>query len=157
MQKSEYYFTFESNYKQESTFLQETIMKNDIKKESITSEGCKVKLRAVHDTLDMVNGKWKISIISSLSFGKRRFMELQREVEGVGAKMLSKELRELEINGLLTRKVCDTKPITVEYELSEYGKTLQNIINEMIKWGLNHRERIKEECHKQLNRTPISE
>lgn len=124
-------------------------MKNEIEKKSITNDGCKVKLRAVHDTLDMLSGKWKISIITSLSFGKRRFMELQREVEGVGAKMLSKELRELEINGLVTRKVCDTKPITVEYELSAYGETLQNIIKEMIHWGLNHREKIKEESHRQ--------
>jgi len=111
---------------------------------SINEEGCKVKLRAVQDTLDILKGKWKISIISSLSFGKRRFMELQREVDGIGAKMLSKELQELEINGLISRTVCDTKPITVEYELSDYGKTLQNIINEMIDWGLNHRTNIIE-------------
>jgi len=125
------------------------LMKNEIEKKSITSEGCKAKLRAIHDTLDILNGKWKISIITSLSFGKRRFMELQREVEGIGAKMLSKELRELEINGLVTRKVCDTKPITVEYELSAYGETLQGITNEMINWGLKHREKIKEELHRQ--------
>jgi len=119
-------------------------MENKDAKISINEEGCKVKLRAVQDTLDILKGKWKISIISSLSFGKRRFMELQREVDGIGAKMLSKELQELEINGLISRTVCDTKPITVEYELSDYGKTLQNIINEMIDWGLNHRTNIIE-------------
>ncbi|WP_317127317.1 winged helix-turn-helix transcriptional regulator [Albibacterium bauzanense] len=119
-------------------------MENKNTKISIHDEGCKVKLRAVQDTLDILKGKWKISIISSLSFGKRRFMELQREVDGIGAKMLSKELQELEINGLISRTVCDTKPITVEYELSDYGKTLQNIINEMINWGLNHRVNIVE-------------
>jgi|SRR5690606_1397061 len=119
-------------------------MENKTAKISINEEGCKVKLRAVQDTLDILKGKWKISIISSLSFGKRRFMELQREVDGIGAKMLSKELQELEINGLILRTVCDTKPITVEYELSDYGKTLQNIINEMIKWGENHRATIIE-------------
>lgn len=119
-------------------------MENTDTKISIRDEGCKVKLRAVQDTLDILKGKWKISIISSLSFGKRRFMELQREVDGIGAKMLSKELQELEINGLISRTVCDTKPITVEYELSDYGKTLQNIINEMIDWGLNHRVNIVE-------------
>ena len=119
-------------------------MENKNEQASITEDGCKVKLRAVQDTLDILKGKWKISIISSLSFGKRRFMELQREVEGIGAKMLSKELQELEINGLVSRKVCDTKPITVEYELSDYGKTLQSIINEMIDWGLNHRSNIIE-------------
>jgi len=74
-------------------------------------------------------------------------MELQREVEGIGAKMLSKELSELEINGLISRKVCNTKPITVEYELSDYGKTLQPITQEMMNWGLQHRERIRQQCH----------
>src|SRR5690606_15380978 len=119
-------------------------MENNNSKISINEEGSIIKLRAVQDNLAILKGKWKISIISSLSFGKRRFMELQREVDGIGAKMLSKELQELEINGLISRTVCDTKPITVEYELSDYGKTLQNIINEMISWGLNHRANLVE-------------
>ncbi|MBN8788625.1 MAG: helix-turn-helix transcriptional regulator [Terrimonas sp.] len=103
---------------------------------------CTSHLRAIHDTLDMLNGKWKIAIIGSLSFGKKRFMELQREVTGIGSKMLSKELRDLEINELVKRTVYDTKPVTVEYELTDYGKTLQSIINEMAKWGTQHRKRI---------------
>ncbi len=112
-------------------------------------EACKGQLRAVHDTLDLLSGKWKISIISSLSFnGKRRFMELQREVEGIGAKMLSKELRELELNELVVRTVYDTKPVTVEYELSAYGKTLHTVIAEMAKWGTQHRKRIKASLEK---------
>lgn len=104
--------------------------------------GCKAKIRSVQDTLDILGGKWKISIIGSLSFGKKRFMELQREVEGVGAKMLSKELRDLEINELVTRTVYNTKPVTVEYELTDYGKTLQPVISAMMEWGENHRRRI---------------
>ena len=106
------------------------------------SDECKSHLRAVHDTLDLLSGKWKISIIVSLSFGKKRFMELQREVEGVGSKMLSKELRDLEINDLVKRSVYDTKPVTVEYELTSYGKTLEDIIREMVRWGHEHRKRI---------------
>jgi DNA-binding HxlR family transcriptional regulator len=106
------------------------------------TDACVVKLRAIHDTLDLLNGKWKIAIIGSLSFGKRRFMELQREVEGVGSKMLSKELRDLEMNELVKRTVYDTKPVTVEYELTPYGKTLEDIIAELAKWGLKHRQRI---------------
>ena len=105
-------------------------------------EECQSHIRAIHDALDILNGKWKIAIIGSLHFGKKRFMQLQREVEGIGAKMLSKELRDLEINELVTRTVYDTKPVTVEYELTEYGKTLQYIIKEMSKWGARHRERI---------------
>src|SRR5262245_18007218 len=100
----------------------------------MTTEACQKKLRAVHDTLDLLSGKWKISIIGSLSFGKKRFMELQREVEGVGAKMLSKELRELEMNKLITYTVYATKPVTVEYELTPYGRSLEDMIDEMAKW-----------------------
>jgi DNA-binding HxlR family transcriptional regulator len=107
------------------------------------TKSCQEKLRDIHDTLDLINGKWKISIISSLSFsGKKRFMELQREIGGIGAKMLSKELKELEINKLVKRTVFDTKPVTVEYELTPYGKTLEAIIHEMAKWGSLHRKRI---------------
>lgn len=108
-------------------------------------ESCKVYLNAVQDTLDILKGKWKITIISCLSFGKRRFLELQREIGGIGAKMLSKELQDLEMNGLISRTVCDTKPITVEYELSDYGRTLQGIIDEMVDWGKKHREKIQAE------------
>lgn len=103
---------------------------------------CKSMLRAVHDTLDILSGKWKITIIGSLHFGKKRFMEMQRDVEGIGAKMLSKELRDLEMNELVKRTVFDTKPVTVEYELTEYGKTLEAIIQEMTKWGVEHRKRM---------------
>jgi DNA-binding HxlR family transcriptional regulator len=117
----------------------------------IQREHCTQTLRAIHDTLDVLNGKWKIAIIGSLSFGKRRFMELQREVEGIGAKMLSKELKELEVNELVKRTVLDTKPVTVEYELTEYGQTLQGIVNEMEKWGVNHRQRI---MHKEREMEP---
>ena len=121
------------------------MLKPDMSKKAIIhdADACKGKLRSVHDTLDILSGKWKISIISSLSInGKRRFMELQRDVEGIGAKMLSKELKELEINELLVRTVYDTKPVTVEYELTPYGKTLQAIIYEMSIWGIQHRKRI---------------
>lgn len=127
----------------------ETINQNPVKNKTDASAGsvtCKAYLCSVQDTLDILKGKWKISIISCLSFGKRRFLELQREVGGIGAKMLSKELQDLEANDLVLRKVCDTKPITVEYELTDYGRTLQDIIDEMERWGKKHREKIQNEC-----------
>lgn len=69
-------------------------------------------------------------------------MELHRLLAGIGPKMLSKELQELEINGLITRTVMNTKPITVEYELTSYGRSLKPIIDEMALWGKNHRGKI---------------
>jgi DNA-binding HxlR family transcriptional regulator len=69
-------------------------------------------------------------------------MELQRVGEGIGSKMLSKQLQELELNGLIIRSVMDTKPVTVEYELTEYGRTLKPVITEMASWGKQHREKV---------------
>lgn len=68
-----------------------------------------------------------------------RFMDLLREVDGIGAKMLSKELQDMEMNHLIRRTVLDTKPVSVEYDVTEYGKTLEPIIDEIAKWGITYR------------------
>jgi DNA-binding HxlR family transcriptional regulator len=108
---------------------------------------CSAHHRAIRDTMDILSGKWKIRIIGSLSFGKQRFMELKANIDGIAAKMLSKELQLLEVNGLVTRTVLETKPITVEYQLTEYGHSLQPIIHEMSSWGIQHRERVIQEMN----------
>jgi DNA-binding HxlR family transcriptional regulator len=98
---------------------------------------------AIRDAMEVLNGKWKILIIGTLmTGGKKRFMELLREVDGIAAKMLSKELQELEMHKLISRTVCSTKPVTVEYEITEYGKKLDKILMELTNWGLEHREMI---------------
>ena len=107
-----------------------------------TVSDCTKQLLAINDALDILRGKWKIRIIGSLTFGKKRFKEMQREVQGITAKMLSKELKELEVNELVLRTVRNTTPVTVEYELTEYGKTLDNVIEELRDWGTKHRRRI---------------
>ncbi|WP_262511453.1 winged helix-turn-helix transcriptional regulator [Flavobacterium aquicola] len=73
--------------------------------------------------------------------GAKKFNELSRSV-GISPRILSKELQELEINGLISRTVCDTKPITVEYALTDYSKTLEDVIISMCKWGEMHRKTI---------------
>ena len=73
---------------------------------------------ALWDALDILNGKWKIAIMCSLNEKKKRFKELQRDIGRITGKMLSKELKELEMNELVTRTVLNTKPVTVEYELT---------------------------------------
>ncbi len=101
----------------------------------------KKELMAVHDAMDVLNGKWKISIISSICFySKRRFSDILNDVSGISNKMLSKELKELEINRLISRTVLNTQPITVQYQLTEYGLTLQGIISDLADWGINHRK-----------------
>jgi len=113
-----------------------------IEREDLDQDACSVHHLAIRDTMDILSGKWKIRIIGSLSFGKKRFMELKANIVGIAAKMLSKELQELEVNGLVKRTVLETKPVTVEYELTVYGQSLKPIINEMAAWGTQHRKRV---------------
>jgi len=107
-----------------------------------SSTECVKMLLPVKDALDILSGKWKLPIILSLSFGKKRFKQMLREIPGITPKMLSKELKELEINELADRKVYDTVPVSVEYELTSYGKTLKPLIGELHNWGAKHRKRI---------------
>ncbi len=96
---------------------------------------------AVTDTLELLSGKWKLPIIVTLSFKTYRFKELAREV-GITPRMLSKELKDLEMNELVIRSVKNTKPVTVEYSMAPYAATLNGVIREMKRWGEKHRARI---------------
>jgi DNA-binding HxlR family transcriptional regulator len=102
---------------------------------------CRKAQLAIQDTLSVVNGKWKLVIISILMNGSRRFKELSREA-GISPRVLSKELQELEMNQLVTRTVCDTRPVTVEYAVTPYCKTLEEVIGAMNRWGLQHRQQM---------------
>lgn len=119
-------------------------MKEAIQREQImlSPAACGARHRAISDTMDILSGKWKIRIIGELVFGKKRFGELLSSIHGIAAKMLSKELHDLEMNQMIKRTVMETKPITVEYELTPYGETVTPIINAMATWGHEHRERI---------------
>jgi len=97
---------------------------------------------AINDTMNVLNGKWKLPIIGSLLYGKKRFKELEREIPKITPRMLSKELKDLEVNGIVTRTVYNTSPVTVEYELTESGNTLNTVLDAMIAWGLQHRKMV---------------
>ncbi|CAN5414927.1 hypothetical protein BH09BAC1_BH09BAC1_09080 [soil metagenome] len=104
---------------------------------------CSKHLLPIRDTLELLSGKWKIMIIMSLiQNDKLRFKELQRELSPVTGKVLSKELKELEQNGIITRTVFDTAPITVEYALTPYGRTLKSAIIALHTWGSEHRKKM---------------
>ena len=103
----------------------------------------KKEMMAVHDAMDVLNGKWKIYIISSIChYNRRSFSDILNDVVGISNKMLSKELKELEINKLVERTVLDTHPVTVQYELTKHGKTLKTIIDNLTDWGIAHRKEI---------------
>lgn len=83
----------------------------------------------------MIGGKWAMPIIYNLSKGKMRFKEIERTVEGINTRMLVKELKNLEANGIITRQVFATVPPTVEYALTEKGDKLLPSIKSLHQWG----------------------
>jgi DNA-binding HxlR family transcriptional regulator len=103
---------------------------------------CRRAMAAVKDALYVLNGKWKLPLIVALSEGPLRFKELQRKTEGITPKILSKELKELELNEFVNRTVYATSPVTVEYELTPYSKTLDRVLIELQAWGEKHRQYI---------------
>jgi DNA-binding HxlR family transcriptional regulator len=94
---------------------------------------------AVNDTLNVINGKWKLPILGSLLFQKSKFTEIQRNIPKITPRMLSKELKDLEMNGMVKRTVYDTIPVSVEYELTNSGKTIGEVLDKMVEWGVKHR------------------
>ncbi|MCU7550105.1 winged helix-turn-helix transcriptional regulator [Chitinophagaceae bacterium LB-8] len=111
---------------------------------------CKARLNAVADALYAIGGKWKLRIIVALMDGNRRFNELQRLIEGISAKVLSNELKELELNGFIKRNVFTSTPVVVEYELSEYAETLNGVLQALSEWGTMHREKVKESMKQEI-------
>ena len=101
------------------------------------------QILAIKDTLELITGKWKILIIISLLLNKKmRFVELKKALNGIASKKLSSDLKDLEINKLIDRKIVKSKPITVEYSITEHGRSLDNLISALMNWGLNHRKEI---------------
>ncbi len=118
-------------------------MKDTIKENQIHDKAvCQQKYLPIRDTLDIVGGKWKLPITHALANGPLRFKELQREIGAITARVLSKELKDLEVNELISREVYATAPVTVEYSLTDYGRSLKPVIYALYSWGSKHRERI---------------
>ena len=90
---------------------------------------------SLKQVLDIIGGKWAMPIIYILSKGKMRFKELERSIEGINTRMLVKELKNMEANGIITREVFATVPPTVEYTLTPKGKKLLPSITSLHHWG----------------------
>ena len=100
------------------------------KKIKISEKTCSLR-----EVLDIIGGKWAMPIIYILSKGKMRFKELERTVEGINTRMLVKELKNMEANGIVTREVFATVPPTVEYTLTSKGEKLLPSIVSLHTWG----------------------
>lgn len=102
---------------------------------TLTSQ-CTPTFVAVDDALYAIGGKWRLKIITVLYDGNKRFNELQRLLKGISSKVLSHELKELELNGFIR------KTDTSEYEATPYGFTLHEVVISLAKWGKMHRTNI---------------
>ncbi|NPC91842.1 helix-turn-helix transcriptional regulator [Bacillus sp. WMMC1349] len=92
----------------------------------------------VEATIDIIGGKWKSIILFHLIDEKKRFNELRRLMPSVTQRMLTLQLRELERDGIVHRKIYKQVPPKVEYSLTDFGETLVPIINQMMNWGKVH-------------------
>lgn len=101
------------------------------------NKGCPVEA-----TLELIGGKWKGVILYHLLSETMRFNELRRLMPSITQRMLTKQLRELEADQLILRKVYPEVPPRVEYSMTEYGSTLAPIITALQQWGIEHLERL---------------
>jgi DNA-binding HxlR family transcriptional regulator len=104
---------------------------------------CTKHINGIEDALYVLGGKWKLRIIIALFSGHVRFNELQRTIKGISARVLSNELKKLELNGLLKRVAqADKFPVVVEYIPTEYATTLKDIVSSLADWGQKHKKKI---------------
>jgi DNA-binding HxlR family transcriptional regulator len=96
---------------------------------------------SVEMTLKVIGGKWKLVILCHLTDEVKRFGELKREMPAITQKMLTQQLRELEQDGIIDRKVYTQVPPKVEYSLTDYGQSIRGVLDVMSQWGRAHQER----------------
>ncbi|MBE6508942.1 MAG: helix-turn-helix transcriptional regulator [Methanobrevibacter sp.] len=107
----------------------------------------------VDRTLNLINKKWSIQIIRDMFFGKKRFKEFQEDKPNLSNKVLSNCLKELEENGLIEKKVLNTSPVSTEYYLTEYGKSMNRIVYELAMFTLHDENSYSDEVRNELKNT----
>ncbi|WP_426790556.1 winged helix-turn-helix transcriptional regulator [Sphingobacterium sp. WOUb80] len=108
---------------------------------------CSEELRAMRDALDILGGKWKLMILRYLAnreLQEIHFKKMEREIQGISAKVLTKELRDLELNLLVSRRSSED-PVKVFYKITAYGKSVFPVTESLVDWGLEYREKMKQE------------
>lgn len=104
---------------------------------------CQFKLMASRDALEVIQGKWRIPIIISLTYGNKRFGEIQRDITDISPKMLSQELKALEAYKINSRTHYNRERVsTVEYSLTTLGQSLHKLLEELLNWGVFFRNEI---------------
>lgn len=99
-----------------------------------------VQLRDVQDVVDIIGGRWRGAILASLCDKEKRFNELKRDLGSITPTTLTKELKYLEMNKLVSREVDSTSAVSIVYSLTKHGKTLEPLIESIVAWGQKHRK-----------------
>lgn len=97
----------------------------------------------VETTLMLIGNKWKVLILRDLMPGTKRFGELKKSIGNVSQKVLTAQLRDMEVCGLISRKVYAEVPPRVEYSLTELGQSLKPILDSMQNWGESYKHLLK--------------
>lgn len=105
--------------------------------------GCLPSMPAIEDALYVIGGKWKLKIIVMLFGGSKRFNDLQKSITGISARILSLELKSLELNGFIIRTVHSGTPAAVDYQLAPHSQALRNVVHSLEDLGVKHRVMIK--------------
>ncbi len=121
---------------------------NTMNQKNLYSEAqCTKNIDAVEDALYVLGGKWKLRIVIALMSGHHRFNELQRIIRGISARVLSNELKQLELNDLVKRVVhADKTPVVVEYLPTPYAETIKDVVASLADWGQKHKKKITDQC-----------
>lgn len=93
--------------------------------------------------LDRIADKWVVLVLGLLDPGPQRFNALRRQIEGISQKMLTQTLRSLEADGFVTRRVFPTVPVTVEYQLTPLGRSLNSVLNPIRQWAETNMSRVQ--------------
>ncbi|MEQ9165481.1 MAG: helix-turn-helix domain-containing protein [Fulvivirga sp.] len=99
-----------------------------------------IQLRDVQDVIDVIGGRWRGSILASLCDKEKRFNELKRDLGSITPRTLTKELKYLEMNKLVSREVDTSGAVMICYSLTEHGKSLEPLIGQIVAWGQKHRK-----------------
>lgn len=103
---------------------------------------CLGEMLPIRDALEVVGGKWKVLILTSIMQGNRRFKEIERSIPKLNPKVLSKELKDLEEHQLIKRVVHEEYPVRIEYTATEYSYSLKRVMQELHAWGTNHHQKL---------------
>ena len=106
----------------------------------------------LNNALKLISGKWKIKILEKLINKPIRFGKLKKDLNTITAQMLSKQLKEMENDTLVKRKVVKSKPITVEYSLTQFGNSSLPIIRSLVKWGSINKRKMSHVIEKDQER-----